>query len=166
MIHVAELFRRAPSTSTSAVQFNFTGGRIVVRKLMDPGVHSGATSLGLLLLRLGVGSLMLVLHGWPKFQAFSEKAASFDDPLGVGSKVAFTLVVFAELACAGLVALGLATRLAAIPLAVTMGVAALVVHADDPLARKELALLYLAPCLTLVLAGAGRFSADGLIARR
>jgi putative oxidoreductase len=56
--------------------------------------------------------------------------------------------------------LGVATRFAAVPLAVTMLVAAFAIHADDPWAKKELALLYAVPFVTLVFTGAGKFSVD------
>jgi putative oxidoreductase len=51
----------------------------------------------------------------------------------------------------------------AIPLAITMIVAAFIVHADDPFGKKELALLYLSGCLTLIFTGAGKFSVDGAV---
>jgi putative oxidoreductase len=41
-----------------------------------------------------------------------------------------------------------------------MLVAAFVVHGDDPWSKKELALLYAIPFLTLGLTGPGRFSID------
>lgn len=140
--------------------------RNALRALMSPGAHGGAASFGLLLLRLAAGGLMVVLHGWGKFQAFGTRSATFPDPLGVGNVASMSLAVSAEVACAALLAVGLATRLVCIPLIVTMAVAAFVVHADDPLQKKELALMYLAPYLALLFTGAGRFSADGLIARR
>ena len=49
------------------------------------------------------------------------------------------------------------------PLLITMLVAALIIHAEDPWARKELALLYAVPAIALIFTGAGRFSIDGLI---
>lgn len=51
-------------------------------------------------------------------------------------------------------------------LLVTMVVAAFVVHGADPFGKKELALLYGAGALTLMLTGAGRLSIDALVARR
>ncbi|MEQ9410245.1 MAG: hypothetical protein RIK87_21090 [Fuerstiella sp.] len=44
------------------------------------------TSAGLLLLRVGIGCLMLV-HGVVKIQAFSDMSAAFPDPIGLGSKL-------------------------------------------------------------------------------
>jgi putative oxidoreductase len=119
------------------------------------------TSLGLLLLRIAAGGMMLVGHGWAKLVGFADIAPKFPDPLGLGSSTfSLGLAVFAEVFCAAAVIAGFATRLAAIPLVVTMLVAAFVVHADDPWAKKELALLYVVPFLTLVFTGPGKFSFD------
>ena len=119
------------------------------------------TSLGLLFLRVLSGGMMLLGHGWAKLAGFAEIAAKFPDPLGLGSSTfSLGLAVFAEALCAAAVIVGFATRLAAIPLVVTMLVAAFVVHGDDPWVKKELALLYVVPFLTLVFTGAGKFSFD------
>jgi putative oxidoreductase len=68
-----------------------------------------------------------------------------------------------------LIAIGLATRPAALALTFNMAVAAFVAHRSDPLfmgggAAKEPALLYLIPFAALVLTGAGRYSIDRIIA--
>lgn len=142
-----------------------------------------ATSIGLLILRVGIGGYMLS-HGWGKLQMLL--AGDFDkfgDPIGLGSGLSLALIVTAEFFGALLVMLGLATRFAAAFPVVAMGVAALVVHAGDPWtmetaarlfmageakswASKEPALLYLIPFLALAFTGAGRFSADSLICSR
>lgn len=147
---------------------------------MDSNMRYNMNSLGLLILRLGMGGLMLT-HGWPKLQMLlAGEAADFGDPIGLGSTLSLILATFAEFGCAVLVMAGLLTRLAALPLVVTMAVAAFVVHAADPLtmqagaakftageaeswASKEPALMYLVPFLALIFSGAGRFSIDGLI---
>lgn len=127
------------------------------------------TSLGLLLLRLGLGGFMLS-HGWGKLQMLlAGDFDNFGDPLGMGKPVSLVLAVGAEVGCSLLVMLGLLTRLAAIPVVITMAVAALIVHANDPLtmtgpgSSKEPALLFLIPFLALVCTGAGKFSLDALI---
>ncbi len=122
--------------------------------------------LGLLLLRVAIGAGMLLGHGWGKLAAFGERADSFPDPLGVGSQLSMLLAISAEFFCSLLLALGLATRAVALPLIVTMLVAMLVVHGDDPWKKKEMAFLYLIPYLVIVLTGPGRFSLDALILKR
>jgi putative oxidoreductase len=119
--------------------------------------------IGLLLLRLWVGLTMAFNHGLAKVRNFGEMAKQFPDMLGFGSSTSLALVTFSELACGILVAVGLATRLALIPLIVTMGVAFVAVHklqvAPGP-GSGELAFVYLGAFLTLFVAGAGRFSID------
>jgi putative oxidoreductase len=117
-------------------------------------------SLGALVLRLSLGGFMLAGHGWSKMMAFSERAESFPDPLGVGNSACMGLAVLAEVVCAALVAVGFMTRVVVIPLIVTMCVAFFIVHAEDPFARKELAALYGMGYIALALIGPGKFSVD------
>ncbi len=70
------------------------------------------------------------------------------------------MAIGAEVGCSLLLIVGLASRLAAIPLAFTMLVALFVVHANDPWKVKELAATYLLVYVALMLAGPGRFSLD------
>lgn len=62
-----------------------------------------------------------------------------------------------------LLALGLFTRPAAAFLAFTMFIAAVVVHAADPFAKKEMGLLYFAIALVFAIRGSGRWSVDHFI---
>lgn len=125
-----------------------------------------SNSLGLFILRVSVGLMLAIVHGLPKLTNFSAKAEIFPDPLGVGSFVSLCLAVFAEFFCALAVAFGFLTRLAAIPLVINMLVIAIVLHGDDPWGKKEFALLYAIPFLTLIFTGAGSFSLDGLIFKK
>ena len=133
---------------------------------MKTDASSTTVSLGLMLLRVGAGMLLFWGHGLRKLLHFTERAPSFADPIGVGPTVSLALVVFAEVFCALFVALGLATRWAAIPPVVFFLVAFFIHHADDPFRQKELALVFLVPFLALIFTGAGRFSLDALIASR
>ena len=122
--------------------------------------------IGLLILRVGIGAFMLAAHGWGKLANFGELAGTFPDPIGLGSTISLLLAIFAEVLCALLIIIGLGTRFAAVPLLITMLVAAFVVHADDPWGKKEFALLYAIPFLTLIFSGGGRFALDAVIRRR
>ncbi|MBI2479832.1 MAG: DoxX family protein [Planctomycetia bacterium] len=117
------------------------------------------TSVGLLLLRVGIGCLMLV-HGIAKIQGFGEMSQAFPDPIGWGSQLSLIMAIGAEVGCSLLLIVGLASRLAAIPLAFTMIVALFVVHRADPWQVKELAATYLLAYVSLLLTGPGRFSLD------
>jgi len=124
------------------------------------------TDLGLLILRLGVGGMILFGHGWGKLVGFSVISQRFPDPLGLGSTVSLSLAVFAEFFCAIAVMMGLLTRLAVIPLCITMFVAAGIIHGLDPWSKKEMALLYAVPFLVLFFTGPGRFSLDRMLGKR
>lgn len=116
--------------------------------------------IGLLIFRIGISALMLT-HGIPKLiRFFGSEEITFADPLGLGPVFTFSFAVFAEFICAVLVLLGLGTRLAVIPLIVTMAVAGLVVHASDGFGRQELPLLYLFGFLLLFFTGSGKYSLD------
>ena len=127
----------------------------------DPNL-APTVSLGLLLLRVAIGGMMLV-HGLPKLMNLLSGSIEFADPLGLGPQLSLVLAVGAEVGCSLLLIFGLFTRLATLPLIVTMTVAVLIIHADDPYSKKEMALLYLVPYLTLLFSGAGQFSLDQLV---
>jgi putative oxidoreductase len=86
--------------------------------------------------------------------------------LGIGSGLSLGLATFAEFLCSIAVIVGLTTRLATIPLIVTMGVALFVYHAGDSLGDRELALLYFVGFVAVLCAGPGRFSVDEVLSKR
>ncbi len=116
--------------------------------------------LGLLIFRIGIAALTLT-HGIPKLiKAFSGDEIRFADPLGMGEVVSFTFAIFAEFICSVLIILGLGTRLAAIPLIITMAVIVFIVHLSDGFGSQELPLLYLLGFLLLFFTGGGKYSLD------
>jgi putative oxidoreductase len=123
--------------------------------------------VGLLVLRVWLGLAMLLLHGWPKVQGLADKAGSFPDPLGVGSAMSLNLVVFSEVLCALLLVVGLAARFALIPLVITMAVAFFAIHGGVLMGEGngEMAFIYLAGFVALLIAGPGRYSLDHYILR-
>ena len=82
----------------------------------------------------------------------------FPDPIGVGATASLALAVFAEFLCSIFLIVGFKVRLVAIPPAVTMFMAAFIVHGADPLGKKEKALLYLISYIVLILCGGGKYS--------
>ncbi|QDU82837.1 Putative oxidoreductase CatD [Polystyrenella longa] len=125
-------------------------------------MSSKLTSFGLLVLRIGVGGMMMV-HGLQKFQNFEALSTEFADPIGVGPQLSLILAIGAELGCSVLVIAGLLTRLAVIPLAFTMIIAHFQIMADKPWGDKELSALYLVIYASLLFTGAGCFSIDKCI---
>lgn len=102
----------------------------------------------------------MITHGWSKLMNFKERLSTFSDPIGLGSEVSLTLIVFAEFFCSLFLILGLYTRLALIPLIIAMIVVAFIVHGDDPFGTKEKALLFLVAYLSLFFTGPGKYSLD------
>lgn len=119
------------------------------------------SDIGLLFLRLLVGLMMVFGHGWGKVsQLFAGNPIQFADPIGIGEMPSFVLAASAEFVFALCVVVGLFTRLAVVPLIITMAVAAFIVHADDPFMKMEFALLYFTSFVALFFLGPGRFSVD------
>jgi len=138
--------------------------------LNDQSRPSPAAGLGLFVLRLGLG-IVFVMHGWQKlFQMGIPGVAGFFGMVGVPApEVAATLVSVVELAGGLALLIGLFTRWVAIPLAIDMLVAALLVHMQGGFFAPdgvEMVLMPLAGSIALVLAGPGSFTLDGLLTRR
>jgi putative oxidoreductase len=115
--------------------------------------------LGLALLRI-VPSLFMLTHGFPKFQNLISGDIKFGDPIGIGPTLSLILAVIGELVCPILIIIGYKTRWAALPAAITMAVAAFIVHTADPFVKKELALLYLTFFVVIMMVGPGKYSID------
>jgi len=76
------------------------------------------------------------------------------------------LAVSGEVLFPAMIIFGLLTRLSAIPVIITMAVAAFVVHGNDPFQRKEMALLYLVVFTTILVFGAGKYSFDNFLGKK
>ncbi|SFW53656.1 putative oxidoreductase [Sinomicrobium oceani] len=125
-----------------------------------------SSGLGLALLRICASALMMT-HGFGKLQMLLNGGEiEFADPIGVGAKFSLILAVIGEFVAPVFVILGFKTRWAVIPTIITMIVAAFVIHASDPIGRKEMALLYLVVFATIALTGAGKFSLDGAMQKK
>jgi putative oxidoreductase len=121
-------------------------------------------NLCLMLVRIIAGSFMIFGHGLSKLNRLtSAEPIKFADPFGLGPDISLGMAVFAEVLCSFLIIIGLGTRLAAIPLIVTMTVAVTYAHAADPFGTKEKPLVYILVFLMLLVFGSGRYSIDGLI---
>jgi putative oxidoreductase len=124
-----------------------------------------SNDLGILVLRVTAGILMIT-HGIPKMLNYGVLKDIFPDPFGIGSPASLGLVVFAEIVCSVLLALGLFTRFSLIPLIVTMLTAVFIVHFGDPFSKMELGLFYLLVYAALFLTGPGRYSLDMVLFRK
>lgn len=128
-------------------------------------------ALALLVLRVAVGAVFIA-HGAQKvfIYGFAGTSGAFAE-MGVPlSTIAGPLVGLVELIGGVLLVLGLATRVVAAALAADMLVATILVHVPFGIfvaeGGYELTLTLAAGAVAFVLAGAGRFSLDALLARR
>lgn len=127
---------------------------------------AAAIDLILLIVRAGISILMLT-HGLVKLSGLmAEGPVQFPSVLGMSPELSLSLAVFAEVGCSLALLLGFATRLAVIPLMITMLVAVFNIHAADAFDKKELAVHYLLVYVILLIAGAGRYSVDYYLQQR
>ena len=105
-------------------------------------------------------SVMMLTHGGPKFMRLLDGNLKFGDPLGIGSEASFILVIFSEFFCSILIMVGLGTRLATIPLIITMLVALFIAHGGDPILEHLNILGYITTYLLLLYMGSGKYSLD------
>lgn len=137
------------------------------RLVKNYGPWKMSQNIAPLLLRAALGGAMLFGHGLGKWSMlFGSEPIQFPDPMGVGVNVSLGLAVFSEVVCAALLIAGLFTRLALIPLIVTMAVAYFVIHGSDPFGVQEKSLLYGVGFLALLFMGPGRISVDALIGNK
>ncbi len=146
-------------------------GKAINRLLFaGPGGATVVADLGLTILRVASGAFLAIGHGWPKLfksEGFIEQVAAQGFPapalMGWGA-------ILGEFIGGILLALGLATRPAALWLAGVFAGAAFMTHAasftgDAPFfmpakGAVEGALLYLAIAVMFVFTGSGRFGVD------
>ncbi len=127
--------------------------------------------LAALLLRVGFGMYMLLGHGMSKLKMLMSGAeVNFPSILGMSPSLSLGLAVFAEFLACVLIIVGYKTRLAALPVIITMIVAAFMIHGGDPFFMKDIheeasgskepAMLYLIGFIAIYLLGSGRYSID------
>jgi putative oxidoreductase len=134
------------------------------KKLFVPSDDSDLTHMALLVARLWFGLTMLFNHGFDKLAHFNDIVGTFPDPLRLGQEASLIMVILAEVVGALLLTVGFMTRVAAALLVIDMFVAFLMVHktAMNGQGSGELAFLYLAGFVMLLIAGGGLFSLDTL----
>jgi len=133
-----------------------------MKKLLTLEFIPRNADLALLLLRIGFGVSLIALHGWGKFTKVLSGDFGFPDPVGIGGPATAIVAVLAEFVCPAFVVLGLWTRFACVIPIATMGVIVGVMSHFTIAAGKgsELALLYFAGFLAILVAGPGKYSFD------
>lgn len=143
---------------------NYTVMNDIVREIVFPCSQIGMAGGDWLLLALRAlfGGLLLV-HGVQKVMNYRSLAASFPDPVGLGSRLSLRLAILAEFLCSMAVIAGFMFRLALIPPVVTMFVACFYALKGQPWVQRELPLSYMAVFVILMVTGPGSLSLDTLI---
>ena len=134
-----------------------------MKKILNVNTSSNAVDFALLLARLGIAAFMLV-HGIPQLvMLLLGEPVQFPTVLGISAELSLGFAVFAEVIGSIFLLAGFATRLAVVPLIITMLAAAFLVHGADPFSVKETSLLYLLVYVVLFYAGSGKYSVDYLL---
>jgi putative oxidoreductase len=126
-------------------------------------------SVALLIARLTVG-VLFVSTGWGKVHNLAKVTAFFGELHIPAPAFNATLASFTELLCGALLVVGLASRLAALPLMVTMTVAILTAKLEEihglPDLFGEVEWTYLVLLLIIAVFGPGKASLDTLVRSR
>ncbi|WP_175625517.1 MULTISPECIES: DoxX family protein [Oxalobacteraceae] len=122
--------------------------------------------LGLLFLRVSGAFMLFHVHGWPKIMHYSEELVRIEDPFGFGTSFSLLAAIFAEVVCAILIALGLLTRLASLPVIAVLLVSMLIVHTQWSIAEGQFGWLLMIIFGTIALCGPGKFSFDAVLQRK
>lgn len=140
-----------------------------MKKFFSTAYGAGAFNVAILALRLAFGLILCFYYGIDKLKNFGHLEYVFPDPFHFGHRISLVLVIFAELLCSLLIALGLFTRFAALVAVISMAVAEFWANkghvgmsAGMP---HEQAYLYLVAFFVILLVGPGRISVDGAMGK-
>ena len=132
-------------------------------------IGTSTPDAGLLFARLAGAALLLWVHGLPKLLHWQSELAHIDDPLHLGRGITLACALFAEVLCPFLIAAGLFTRLACLPVLFLVAVSVALVHPEWATVKGQFdgqfSWLLLIVFGTIALAGAGRWSLDRRLAK-
>ena len=109
--------------------------------------------LGLLFLRVAGSFMLFYVHGLPKLMHYAHELTVIEDPFGLGPTVSLWSAILAEALCPVLIALGLFTRLACLPIIGVLLVAMLAVHPGWSIAEGQFGWLLLVIFTAIALCG-------------
>ncbi len=124
-------------------------------------LHHPSKDVVLLVMRVASAVLLALGHGLGKVQVLKNDPSVFPDPLGLGPVISIVSSLASECGASLLVAVGLCTRLACVPILFTMAVVALVVHRDHSWLQTEPSVLFFLLFSLIAYWGPGRYSLDG-----
>lgn len=121
-------------------------------------------------MRLTIGISLFLRHGLEKIYHFSAMSAHFPNPIHIGSAPSLIVALISDSICSILIAIGFATRWAALFTFCNIAVAWAFVHDFQFFGPKgdhgELIVLYLGAMAAIFMTGGRRFSVDHLLGRR
>ncbi|HEY5369648.1 MAG TPA: DoxX family protein [Hanamia sp.] len=136
-------------------------------KFFSTGISSKTSyNLATLLLRIGLGAVIVYSHGWEKISKFSEMQGGFVNFLGMSSSVSLSLSLFAEFVCGIFLIFGLFTRAAVILLIINMATALTMAHDWAIFTDGQLPFVFFTGFVVLLLLGPGKISLDSLIFKK
>ena len=135
-----------------------------MKRLFSTKYSAGAFNTALLILRFVAAGLM-IRHGYIKIISFNIEVTKMISLFGISPKICLLLVIFAEFFCSILLIIGLFTRLACIPLVITMAVALFIKHDGHFFGDGQIATIFLACYAAIFLLGPGRISIDSMIGK-
>ena len=135
-----------------------------MKKLLSTKYSASAFNVAMLILRAGLGGLMLP-HGYDKLVKFATYKKDFMNFLGMGPTLSLALLIFAEFFCSLFLMVGLFSRLIVIPLIIAMNVALFKAHNGEVFGDGEHATLFIVGFLVILLVGPGKISADGMMGK-
>jgi putative oxidoreductase len=121
------------------------------------GKASWRIDAGLLFLRVTGAAMLFAVHGLPKMLHYTQELAHIEDPFGLGTHFSLWAALLAEVVCPPLIALGVGTRLACLPIISLLLVALLFVHPEWTLAEGQFGWLLLIVFATIFLCGPGQW---------
>ena len=131
----------------------------MIKLLIGLKNFSVPVNISILIVRVYTSAMMLT-HGYPKLVRLLEGNMKFRDPIGLGPELSMILTVFSEFFCSILIIIGLGTRLASIPLLITMLVVLFIVHGADPITERWNVVAYIVAYIALFITGSGKYSVD------
>ena len=135
-----------------------------MKKLLSTKYSASAFNIAMLILRAGLGGLMLP-HGYDKLTNFAANREGITNFLGLGPNISLALLIFAEFFCSLFLILGLFSRVVVIPLIAAMSVAVVQAHKGDIFGDGEHATLFIVGFLAILLVGPGKISVDGMMGK-
>lgn len=138
----------------------------MIKRLFQTRTREEYLDIVVLFLRISIATLM-IRHGLPKLsKLLAGGEIQFANPIGLGPALSLILVIFSEIICSILIGIGFGTRLASIPLIITMLVAAFITHGADPFGKKETAILFLLFYITFLIVGSRKYSIDYMLTKK